>query len=134
MAPRTGTLAAGRPMMVNLSRAARMFAGNMAINRTARQIAAARAVTGTSNPTAPRISSTPVIVTIAPTRGNAGGTIRIKSARPLPQCADAVTRNIKQSAILSGRSQLLRAATPRSPTPRKTANETNRIISGITGC
>jgi hypothetical protein len=51
---------------------------------------------------------------------------------PYPQCAEAVMRNIRQSAIRSGRSKLSSAWTPNQPVDRRTANEIRRIQSGIT--
>jgi hypothetical protein len=63
MAPRSATLMAGRPRIVTPYRAARTLAGKRAMRRTVRQIAAARAVCGNNNPTAPAISRSSVIVT-----------------------------------------------------------------------
>jgi hypothetical protein len=49
-----------------------------------------------SNP--PRISRTPVTATRRSGRGKDSGTIRIRSGRRLPQCADAVSKNMPASA------------------------------------
>lgn len=116
--------------MVRCSRAARMFAGNKANKRKARQTAAKRLVAGTSNPMAPRISSIPVTVTRSSGCGKAGGTMRIKSGRPFPQCAEAVSRNIRKRAMRRGRATSLSAVTPTSPAPRRIANETTRTMRG----
>ena len=53
----------------------------------------------------PQFSRRPVIVTRMPGAGIAVGTIRIRSARPRPQCAEAATMNIRQSARRSSTSQ-----------------------------
>jgi hypothetical protein len=65
---------AGLLRMVRCSRAARMFAGNIASRRIARQIAAGWTVRGIRSPMAPRISRMPVIVMMAGAPGKAGGT------------------------------------------------------------
>lgn len=122
----------GRPSILRCSRAARTFAGNRATRSSARQLAASFAVAGNRSPIAPSISRQPVMLTRAGAFGNAKGTMRIKSALPLPQCAEAVTRNIRQSAIRSGRSKLFSAWIPNQPIARRTANEIKRIESGIT--
>lgn len=68
-----------------------MLAGGADVRRKERQekharhAAAALAVAGISRPAAPRISRTSVTVTSRAARGIAGGTMRIRSARPLPQ-------------------------------------------------
>jgi hypothetical protein len=61
---------------------------------TMRAAAAIRRVGGTSSPTAPRISQTPVKVTIKPGFGTDGGTIAIMSARMLLKWAAAVKQSI----------------------------------------
>jgi hypothetical protein len=57
-------LGAGLLPIVNLSRAARSFAGNMTASSIAKQTEAAWEVAGSKIPTAPAISSQPVAVTI----------------------------------------------------------------------
>ena len=56
------------------------------------------------------------MVTRVAAEAKAGGTMRIKSGLPFPQWAEAVSRNIKNSARRRGMSQLLRAGTPNPPT------------------
>ncbi len=96
-----GKRVAVRPPMLIACRAARTFAGKTAMSSSVRPSAATGAALGISSPTAPRISQIPETVTSRPGRGRASGTIRIRSSRRFPQCADAVSRNIAANAIRS---------------------------------
>lgn len=121
----------GLPSMVSFSRAAWMLAGKRASSRRKRLAAARRAVCGMSRPAAPRSSRMPVRVTSRPGFGKDGGTIRTRSALRLPQCAEAVRRNIEASAMRSGRLVLLSVAMPRMPAKRRAANAMARTKRGI---
>ena len=85
IALRTGNLGTRWPAMVKRWSAAWILAGNRATRSRAKQMQARRAVLGTKRPIAPKISRTPVSVTRRSGRGKAGGTMRIKSGRLLPQ-------------------------------------------------
>jgi len=69
---------------------------------------AAREVAGIRMPIAPAISSHPVMVTIQSGLGKEGGTMRIRSGRRFPQCADAVTNSMAATAARSELDQLVK--------------------------
>ena len=79
---------------------------------TIRAAAAIRRVRGTSSPTAPRISQTPVNVTINPGFGTDGGTIAIMSARMLLKWAAAVKQSITARPSRVHAAQSRKGATP----------------------
>ena len=98
MGSRTANEVAGRPASATFSRAALTFAGNTASRKRIRQRPAMRCTRGTSRPTAPRTSQTPVKAITASGYGTEAGTIRARSCRMLVKWALAVNRNITASA------------------------------------
>lgn len=82
-----------------------MLAGNITISKNAKPAEARLEVVGINNPIAPMISTIPVMVTMRPGLGKAGGTILIRSGRRFPQCADAVNKNIRATAVRNEVSQ-----------------------------
>jgi len=89
-------------------RAAYTLAGNMASIRANKHRAAATRVTGSTKPTAPSNSSSPVMVTSTPGAGNRGGTIAMRSARRRgAKCAVPVSTNMAASPTAIEADQLL---------------------------
>ena len=82
------------PPSVKFSLAALIFAGNMAINKIAKQIDTTLESAGITMPIAAAISNIPVIITIKSGLGKTDGTIRIKSSFLFPHLADAAISNI----------------------------------------
>ena len=94
---------------------------------SARQAAASLVVAGSSSPIAPAISKQPVAVTSNSGFGNAGGTIRMRSALFFPQRADAVTKNIVASAARNAAGQGHTIAAPANPAIQKSRKDATRM-------
>ena len=75
----------GLPPIVIPFLAARMLAGNITISKNAKPTEAKLEVKGINRTMAPAISHIPVMVTMTPGFGRAGGTILIRSGRLFPQ-------------------------------------------------
>ena len=84
-------------------------------------------VAGSISPIAPAISKQPVAITSSSGFGNAGGTIRMRSAFLFPQCADAVTRNMVASAARNAAGQGQTIAAPANPAIQKGKNDATRM-------
>ena len=130
IAVRTPRRSTGRPPIVSRSRAAFKFAGKITTSMTAASRAVTRAVAGTCKPEVMSSSAMPVTVTHKPALPNAAGTIRTRSGRRLPQCAEAVSRNMAPSAARSACCQSANQATP-NPASQNPANATTSTIKGI---
>ena len=99
----------------------------MSCSRTS--IAVKNAVRGICNPMAMRISAKPVSVTHVSALPNCGGTIRTRSGRRFPQCAEAVSRNMTPRAARRESCQSAKYGTA-NPRSRKTTNDTASTITG----
>lgn len=112
-------------------RAACTFAGKSAISSRNSPRAAWGAVGAHINPIAPRISSTPVMVTRNSGRGKLGGTIRTRSGLLRPQCAEAVNRNMPARAKRRAAHHPKGVGTPKCPSTHSTTNKTVSKEKGI---
>ena len=63
-------------------------------------------------------------------RGNTGGTMRIKSGRLFPQCADAANRNIMPRAARRTKPKSRNAANPAKPARQNTTIQVTSTIKG----
>ena len=122
----------GRPLKFVPRRAALKLAGKSNTNRTARQMPAGVRVTGTSKPTSPRNSKTPVNCTHRFGAGSRGGTMAARSACSLLKCAVAVRARDAASPSAQLTDQPSRPSMPRNPTERTTRVTTTRAPNGIT--
>ena len=120
---------AGAPLRATPACAAWMLAGRTASRNTISAIAAMRRVRGTSSPMAPRISQTPVNVTMNSGFGTAGGTMATMSGRMLLKCAAAVKPNITARPTRVDAAQSRREATPNCPITRARSTVATRTMS-----
>ena len=95
------------------------LAGNIATGRRARPRPATLLVAGTSSPTAPKTSRTPVRCIKNLGLGNAFGTTPIRSSLVFVKWALAVNRNITASAHAADTCQVEKRPTPNTPRPLK---------------